>query len=112
MTTFTSVPSLPSDHPGAVHRSAPAGGGCLPGPFRGASRYYLQLEALLTTARESSKPCDFALVAMLGLRIFEATGPNIADPGVLVLLPPGSTGPSTGQSAPAGRSCSTAAVRG
>src|SRR5262249_54868396 len=28
---------------------------------------HLQFEALLTTARESSNPCDFALVAMLGL---------------------------------------------
>jgi integrase/recombinase XerD len=45
---------------------------------------HLQFEALLTTARESSHSCDFALVAMLGLlglRIFEATGANIADLG-------------------------------
>src|SRR5260221_2572183 len=45
---------------------------------------HLQFEALLTAARESSSPCDFALVAMLGLlglRIFEATGANIADLG-------------------------------
>ena len=38
---------------------------------------HLQFEALLTAARESPNPCDFALVAMLGLlglRIFEATG--------------------------------------
>jgi site-specific recombinase XerD len=46
-----------------------------------------QFEALLTAARESDNPCDFALVAMLGLlgllglRIFEATGANIADLG-------------------------------
>jgi integrase/recombinase XerD len=94
---------------------------------------HLQFEALLIAARESPYPCDFALVAMLGLlglRIFEATGADIADLGeehghqvlrvcgkgtkVLVPLPPGSAGPSTGQSAPApaGRSCSTAAVRG
>ena len=36
---------------------------------------HLQFEALLTAARESPNPCDFALVAMLGLlglRIFEA----------------------------------------
>ena len=35
---------------------------------------HLQFEALLTAARESSHPCDFALVAMLGLlglRIFD-----------------------------------------
>ena len=45
---------------------------------------HLQFEALLTTARQSAHPCDFALVAMLGLlglRIFEATGADIADLG-------------------------------
>jgi site-specific recombinase XerD len=45
---------------------------------------HLQFEALLTAARESASPCDFALVAMpglLGLRIFEATGADIADLG-------------------------------
>ena len=45
---------------------------------------HLQFEALLTTARESQDPCDFALVAMLGLlglRIFEATCADIADLG-------------------------------
>jgi site-specific recombinase XerD len=45
---------------------------------------HLQFEALLTAARESSSPCDFALVAMLGLlglRIFEATGADIAHLG-------------------------------
>ena len=43
---------------------------------------HLQFEALLTAARESVNPCDFALVAMLGLlglRIFEATKADIAD---------------------------------
>src|SRR6266480_2395187 len=43
---------------------------------------HLQFEALLTAAWESSSPCDFALVAMLGLlglRIFEATGADIGD---------------------------------
>ena len=42
------------------------------------------VRALLTAARESPNPCDFALVAMLGLlglRIFEATSANIADLG-------------------------------
>ena len=42
---------------------------------------HLQFEALLTAARESANPCDFALVAMLGLlglRIFEATAADIA----------------------------------
>jgi integrase/recombinase XerD len=45
---------------------------------------HLQFEALLTAARESSNIHDFALVAMLsllGLRIFEATGADIADLG-------------------------------
>ena len=45
---------------------------------------HLQSESLLTAARESPDPCDFALVAMLGLlglRIFEATGADIADLG-------------------------------
>jgi integrase/recombinase XerD len=45
---------------------------------------HLQFEALLTAARQSAHPCDFALVAMpglLGLRIFEATGADITDPG-------------------------------
>jgi integrase/recombinase XerD len=43
---------------------------------------HLQLEALLTAGRDSTNPNDFALVAMLGLlglRIFEATGVDIAD---------------------------------
>ena len=41
---------------------------------------HLQFEALLTAARESPNPCDFALVAMaalLGLRISEAAGAHI-----------------------------------
>jgi site-specific recombinase XerD len=45
---------------------------------------HLQFEALLTTARLSQRPCDFALVAMLGLlglRIFEACGADITDLG-------------------------------
>ena len=45
---------------------------------------HLQFEALLTAARESPNLFDFALVAMLGLlglRIFEATGVDIADLG-------------------------------
>jgi integrase len=44
----------------------------------------LQFEALLTAARQSAHPCGFALVAMLGLlglRIFEANGADITDPG-------------------------------
>ena len=45
---------------------------------------HLQFEAILAAARDSSHDCDFALVAMLGLlglRIFEATGANIEDLG-------------------------------
>jgi integrase/recombinase XerD len=45
---------------------------------------HLQLEALLTAARDSANPYDFALVCLLGLlglRIFEACGANIADLG-------------------------------
>ena len=45
---------------------------------------HLQFEALLTAARISINPNDFALVTMLGLlglRIFEACGANIADLG-------------------------------
>jgi integrase/recombinase XerD len=45
---------------------------------------HLQFEALLTAARESADDYDFALVAMLGLlglRIFEATGADIAHLG-------------------------------
>jgi len=45
---------------------------------------HLQFETLLTAARESANPNDFALVAMLGLlglRIFEATGADIGDLG-------------------------------
>ncbi len=45
---------------------------------------HLQFEALLTAARQSPHPRDFALVAMLGLlglRTFEATSANIADLG-------------------------------
>jgi integrase/recombinase XerD len=44
----------------------------------------LGFEALLTAACQSPHPCDFALVAMLGLlglRIFEATSATIADLG-------------------------------
>jgi integrase/recombinase XerD len=45
---------------------------------------HLQFEALLVAARESPNLYDFALVAMLGLlglRIFEATGADIGDLG-------------------------------
>ncbi len=45
---------------------------------------HLQLEALLSAARDSGNPYDFALVCLLGLlglRIFEACGANIEDLG-------------------------------
>jgi integrase/recombinase XerD len=45
---------------------------------------HLQFEALITTARLSANPNDFALVALLGLpglRIFEARGASISDLG-------------------------------
>jgi integrase/recombinase XerD len=45
---------------------------------------HLQFEALVTAARLSPNINDFALIAMLGLlglRIFEATGANISDLG-------------------------------
>jgi integrase/recombinase XerD len=45
---------------------------------------HLQFEALITTARLSANPNDFALVALLGLlglRIFEACGASINDLG-------------------------------
>jgi integrase/recombinase XerD len=45
---------------------------------------HLQFEAMLSAARESANRYDFALVAMLGLlglRIFEATGTDIGDLG-------------------------------
>ena len=43
---------------------------------------HLQFEALITTARQSTNPNDFALTALmglLGLRIFEACGSSISD---------------------------------
>lgn len=92
---------------------------------------HLQFEAMLTAGRESANPCDFALIAMLGLlglRIFEATSSNITDLGeehghrelrvcgkgtkvVLIPLPPPSAAPSTVPSltGTAVRSCSTTA---
>ena len=68
------------DHSPAEHVRGPA---VLPeSPALGFT--LLQFEALLTASRESSSPYDFALVAMLGLlglRIFEATGADIGDLG-------------------------------
>jgi hypothetical protein len=95
---------------------------------------HLQFEALLSAARESPNRHDFPLVAMLGLlglRIFEATGPDIADLGeehghrVLRVCGKGTKaswcrcphrlgGPSTGRPdlGRPGRSCSTPAAPG
>jgi integrase/recombinase XerD len=45
---------------------------------------HLQFEAMLTAARDSANPNDFALVCLLGLlglRIFEATGLDVSDLG-------------------------------
>jgi integrase/recombinase XerD len=45
---------------------------------------HLQLEAMLATSRDSTNPCDFALVCLLGLlglRIFEACALDITDLG-------------------------------
>jgi integrase/recombinase XerD len=92
---------------------------------------HLQFEALLAAARESPSTSDFALVALLGLlglRIFEATGADIADlgeehghrvlrvcgKGTKVVSRQRSGAPSNARSASvlAARSCSTAAVPG
>jgi len=62
----------PAEH---VRRPAVPAGSPTPGFTQ------LEFEALLTAAREPPNPGDAALVALLGLRIFEATGANIADPG-------------------------------
>jgi site-specific recombinase XerD len=61
------------DHPLAEHVRWPA----VPAESPTLGFPHLQFEALLTAARESPHPCHFALAAMLGLlglRIFEATG--------------------------------------
>ena len=60
------------------------GARALTGRITHARLTHLQFEALLSAARHSTNPCDFALVTMLGLlglRIFEATGSNIEDLG-------------------------------
>ena len=68
------------DHSPAEHVRRPA----VPPESPTLGFNHLQFEAILTAARQSPHPCDFALVAMLGLlglRIFEATGADIADLG-------------------------------
>jgi integrase len=83
-------PPLPERRPAASARRAQPTRACAPGGWRWVPTWPtpgftpLQFEALLTAARESSNPSDFALVAMLGLlglRIFEATAADIADLG-------------------------------
>jgi integrase/recombinase XerD len=95
---------------------------------------HLQFEALITTARLSPNPNDFALIALLGLlglRIFEACGSNITDLGeehghrvlrvrgkggkvVLIPLPPAVARRSSAPSASAwtGRSCAIPSAGG
>jgi integrase/recombinase XerD len=68
------------DHSPAEHVRRPA----VPAESPTLGFTHLQFEGLLTAAHESQDPCDFALVAMLGLlglRIFEATGADITDLG-------------------------------
>jgi site-specific recombinase XerD len=68
------------DHSPAEHVRRPA----VPAESPTLGLTHLQFEAMLTAARESANVYDFALVAMLrllGLRIFEATGADVADLG-------------------------------
>jgi integrase/recombinase XerD len=68
------------DHSPAEHVRRPA----VPAESPTLGFTHLQFEAMLTAARQSANPCDFALVAMLGLlglRIFEATGADTSDLG-------------------------------
>jgi integrase/recombinase XerD len=68
------------DHSPAEHVRRPA----VPPESPTLGFTHLQFEAMLTAARESPLRCDFALVAMLGLlglRTFEATGANVEDLG-------------------------------
>jgi integrase/recombinase XerD len=71
------------EHSPAEHVSRPS----VPAESPTLGFTHLQFEALLTAARQSADLSDFALVVMLGLlgllglRIFEATGTDIADLG-------------------------------
>jgi integrase/recombinase XerD len=68
------------DHSPAEHVRRPA----VPPESPTLGLTHLQFEAMLTASREFANPCDFALIAMLGLlglRIFEATSANISDLG-------------------------------
>src|SRR6266496_5583290 len=68
------------DHSPAEHVRRPA----VPAESPTLGFTHLQFEALLNAARDSANPCDFALVAtlgLLGLPIFEATGADISDLG-------------------------------
>ena len=77
-------PSSPgSTAPASSTQSWPTPGRVRPPPQRAAESPTLaradplQFEATLTAARLSPNPHDFALVAMLGLRIFQACGADI-----------------------------------
>jgi integrase/recombinase XerD len=68
----------------SIHRPSTYAAPVVPAESPTLGFTHLQFEALLTAAREPANPCDFALVAMLGLlglRIFEATSADIADLG-------------------------------
>jgi integrase/recombinase XerD len=68
------------DHSPAEHVRRPS----VPAESPALEFTHLQFEVLLTAARESPNPYDFALVSMLGLlglRIFEATSADTADLG-------------------------------
>src|SRR5262249_4712609 len=85
---FSAVPGFARPWPRATSRdippAEPARRPSVPAESPTLGFTYLQFEALLTAARQSPNPYDFALVAMLGLlglRIFEATGANIGDLG-------------------------------
>jgi integrase len=76
----TCVPDGIIEHAPAEHVRRPA----VPAGSPTLGFTHLQVEALLTAARDPANPSDFALAAvpgLLGLRIFEATSADIADLG-------------------------------